>query len=513
MNKKWLTLLLALIMAGMLAFGAGCGSSATKPEVTVGEDGYVYVDGNKTDIKADTKDEETETPPETQKSAFELWKEENPSYAGTEEEWLAYLENLTHPEMNTVEYKLIENGQFRGIVTAGSATQGSDGLILSDASLRLAESVILPLGDEARWEVDITGTLCTGSADGAQLLVSQPFSEFGRVYLGVSKGSSMLYLGVRMNTVYVNYGWKLNASFFSSSHSYVIGYEKGIYHLSVDGEDKGSMTDINFNQAHDNWLEEPAEDAKALNALIRTVTAQDCIEMTDIGVKDFLCNAEISQFTIKTGIVKEHRRLLSHSLAGTRIFYLGSSITYGYASGGVAFGDIIHNITGNPYQKEAVSGTTLVDNGSDSYVQRLKKFDFAQNPDYLVVQLSTNDFSTNKSLGKVQEGMVSSEFDTSTVSGAIQYIIAYAKEQCPSVKVVFYVGAIRSSWGARAAYENYVNGDFQTICKKWSIEPLDLLHASFRSYSCFMSDDIHPTIEGYSAGWTSLFMEYFLDHI
>lgn len=505
MKKKWLALPIACIMAGSIAVGAGCSPGTSSPVVTV-QDGYVYVDGTKTDIKVSDYSES--------KSAFELWKQDNPSYEGTEAEWISWLEQLINGEEEMLEYKLIENGIFKGAVASGSASTASSSLVMNNAVLRLSESVILPIGQDSSWEVNITGKLLTGSSTGAQLFVSNPYTEFGRVYIGVNKTSKMLYIGVRMNTVYVNYGWEFDdASIFNAKHSYTFSYENGIYYLTVDGEQKLTMSDINFNQSNHEWLEDPETDCQNLNELIRTVLAQDYIEMTNIGVNEFACNSEISDFTVKTSAASGYKRLVSHPLAGTKIFYLGSSITYGSATSGVAFGEIINKISGNPFTKEAVSGTTLVDNGSESYVQRLKKLNFSEKPDFLVVQLSTNDFSQNKPLGTVQDGTKSSDFDTSTISGAIQHIIAYAKEKCPTVKVVFYAGAVRGGWGYKNAYENYINGDFKKICEKWEIEPLDIFHSGYKNYSFYWSDDIHPTIQGYSAGWTPLFVKYFEEHL
>lgn len=521
MKRKWLTLPIALIMAAPLAFGAGCnndaenndGTTEAPPPVVTVQDGYVYVNGNKTDIQVNPQE------PPVQKSAFELWKEENPTYTGTEADWKNWLSQLTDDQekpAEMIEYKLIEKGVFKGGVASGSAETKNGALTLNNAVLRLQESVILPITQDASWEINVSGKLLTGTGTGAQLLAGNPFSEFGRVYFGVNKSSKMVYIGVRLNSIYVNYGWKFDdVSVFAQKHDYTFSYENGVYYLSFDGGEKKACSDVNFNQANSAWLEDPQADSQNLNQLARTVLGQDFVEMTNIGVDGFACNAEISDFTVQTSAIDGYKRLACHPLAGTRIFYLGSSITYGSASGGVAFGDIINKISGNPYSKEAVSGTTLVDNGSSSYVQRLRNgaLDFSENPDYLVVQLSTNDFSQNKPLGTVESGTTSADFDTSTVSGAIQYIIAYAKEQCPSVKVMFYVGAVRNNWSYKTAYENYVTGDFATICEKWNVEPLDILHSKYKSYSCFWSDDIHPTIEGYSVGWTPLFVEYFTNRL
>ena len=49
------------------------------------------------------------------------------------------------------------------------------------------------------------------------------------------------------------------------------------------------------------------------------------------------------------------------TLAGKQILFLGSSVTYGHFSEGVSFVEIIAERTGMLPVKEAVSGTTLVD--------------------------------------------------------------------------------------------------------------------------------------------------------
>ena len=56
-----------------------------------------------------------------------------------------------------------------------------------------------------------------------------------------------------------------------------------------------------------------------------------------------------------------------------RIIFLGSSVTYGSAAGGVSFADIICEKNGYEMIKEAVSGTTLVDSEELSYISRLWK--------------------------------------------------------------------------------------------------------------------------------------------
>lgn len=77
------------------------------------------------------------------------------------------------------------------------------------------------------------------------------------------------------------------------------------------------------------------------------------------------------------------------------IIFLGSSVTYGAASGGISFADILCEKNGYGMVKEAVSGTTLTDDGPDSYVSRMKTIN-AGSADLFVCQLSTNDATCGK---------------------------------------------------------------------------------------------------------------------
>ena len=63
------------------------------------------MDGEKTDIQAGASSGET-----VQGAAFELWKQDKPGYAGTEADWLAWLDCLTRPQEKNMRYFLIEKG-------------------------------------------------------------------------------------------------------------------------------------------------------------------------------------------------------------------------------------------------------------------------------------------------------------------------------------------------------------------------------------------------------------------
>ena len=60
--------------------------------------------------------------------------------------------------------------------------------------------------------------------------------------------------------------------------------------------------------------------------------------------------------------------LADSPLKGKHLLFLGSSVTYGSASMGVSMCDYLNILDGCEITKEAVSGTTLTDNSSSSYL-------------------------------------------------------------------------------------------------------------------------------------------------
>lgn len=192
-------------------------------------------------------------------------------------------------------------------------------------------------------------------------------------------------------------------------------------------------------------------------------------------------------------------------IEGKTVLFLGSSVTYGSASGGVSFADYIGKRDGCTVIKSAVSGTTLVESGINSYVSRLKKLD-AEKVDLFVCQLSTNDASQKKELGKIIESKNLNDFGTRTIAGAIEYIICYSKEKwnCP---VIFYTNP---------RYDSEPYGEMVGILKeaetKWGISVIDMwndaeLNAALnKNTALYMADKIHPTKAGYLEIWTP-FME------
>ena len=191
-------------------------------------------------------------------------------------------------------------------------------------------------------------------------------------------------------------------------------------------------------------------------------------------------------------------------------YFLGSSVTYGHTTGGKSFVEYLKLKVNCETVKSAVSGTTLVDNGSSSYVQRLlRQLEADAEVEHLVVQLSTNDAIQNKPLGEINAEN-DYDFDTSTITGAIEYIISYAYDvwECG---VTFYTNPYYDN----KTYENMINRLYE-IQEKWDIGIVDFYYyqdmeeldsATLKKY---MSDSIHPNLAGYN--WMSdIFKNYLIN--
>lgn len=207
------------------------------------------------------------------------------------------------------------------------------------------------------------------------------------------------------------------------------------------------------------------------------------------------------------------KELGNSPLEGKSILFLGSSVTKGSCSLGVSMVDYIGKLDGCNVMKEAVSGTTLATSKGNSYVDRLRKIDTNKSIDLLVCQLSTNDASNNIMLGGLSDSVDMEVFDTDTVIGAIEYIVAYAKETW-GCDVVFYTGTKYDSEN----YQEMVEGLY-AVQEKWGIGIIDLWNdadmnvVSEDDYALYMYDPIHPTQAGYLLWWTPKIEEFLYEFI
>ena len=214
----------------------------------------------------------------------------------------------------------------------------------------------------------------------------------------------------------------------------------------------------------------------------------------------------------------ENVEALSDSpLKGMNLCFLGSSVTAGNASLGVAFPDYIAKRNECSYVKEAVGGTTLVTEDENSYISRMEaNIDPDERFDAFILQLSTNDATKEKPLGSVSDSTNLEDFDTTTVAGSLEYIICYAKQtwDCP---VIIYTGTKYDSY----KYENYEKmvAILPQLQEKWGIGVIDLWNneqmdaVSDEDYELYMADGIHPTQAGYLEWWTPVMEEYLYEYL
>lgn len=207
----------------------------------------------------------------------------------------------------------------------------------------------------------------------------------------------------------------------------------------------------------------------------------------------------------------------SDPLSGLKIIWLGSSVTLGAQSGGrYSMADYIEDMhPATVCEKYAINGTRLVNEQEDSYVARMKTISKDAAPDLFVVQLSTNDATTNRELGALSDSTDPADFDDTTIYGAIETIIAYVQETygCP---VVFYTGSYFES----EEYDNMISALLE-IQEKWGIGVLDMFHneemtalyGTDQYYEYMGEDGIHPTRLGYTEWWGPQFEQYLSEYI
>lgn len=486
MKKLLLVMATIALLAGFCL--AGCSHSTTIP----GADGANGVDG------ADGADG---------KSAYELFVEENPWYEGDKAQWLDDL--VSGKLAMKKDYSILSYGRNLAAILENdgsvsyntpTATQSAS-VSLNSAVLALQTPVILPLSEGSEWTVSINGTI---SATGGQFLTSHANGTEGRVYFGVNHSNSILFMGVFLGGYYANYGWSVDQATIDGKHTYEFKYSGGEYLLSIDGGTAKHLSTVNINQGNHT----PVSDARAasaeLTSKIRAITGQSFVKMTSIGASTHKCTMQLEAYHVTASSIYGYQELSAHPLREKTVYYLGSSVTRGHGgdTDGTSFADLTAVLTGNAYSKEAISGTYLatVSERKNSYVERLANLDLSKHPDAVVVQLSTNDFSGNLPVGSNGEGIASESFDKSTVTGAIEYIIAKIHESSPQTKVIIYTCTVNTAYAKYNAYKSYVDGTLKQIAAKWAdtLAVLDLLNSEYVNVSSYMqADGVHPNKVGF----------------
>lgn len=194
---------------------------------------------------------------------------------------------------------------------------------------------------------------------------------------------------------------------------------------------------------------------------------------------------------------------ITSPLYGKKILFLGSSVTFGFGALAESFVDDLWKKDGVIATKDAENGTTLVDidryNPGDSYVSRFKEDLKRPKPDAFVLQLSTNDATTQQSLGQIA---TSDYYNVKTITGALEFIISQAKTiwHCP---ILLYTNPDFDN----TLYSKMVKMAIE-LANKYQISILYFYHMNnvkAKDQDLYMADSIHPTRAGYLEKWTPAF--------
>ena len=192
--------------------------------------------------------------------------------------------------------------------------------------------------------------------------------------------------------------------------------------------------------------------------------------------------------------------------------FLGSSETVGAMSDGEAFPQYLAKRNDCTSVVHAKSGATLCTAYQQvaPYVEMLKNFSQSQAFDGFFVCLSPNDSWFIDDFGTVSDGFDIDSFDQSKTYGALEYILAYAK-QTWGCDLYVYTDVF---WVSDTYPEMIENA--KLIAKKWGAKLIDLYSdkefndINQRQRMLYMADDVHPLKAGYRFWWTPQFEKYIL---
>jgi len=342
------------------------------------------------------------------------------------------------------------------------------------------------------------------------------------VYLQISKGSSAFVSGSTPVTVSVNGG-----DIFVPSVAIV---PCGMDQMGMEGEPT-YQTDMGLFLVEAD-VELKAEDTITIGGVPGSeffFNESYATSMPAIGsLSLYPAGTEVEQgYEGSTFVKTAEEKDPEDPLSGLQIAWLGSSVTYGQGAGGYSMADAIaENHAATECYKYAISGTTLAeyagehamptdgDGAHGSYVHRMEQLSKDQKYDLFIVQLSTNDATGGIPMGEISADQELASQDTSTVIGAMEYIIGYVRENwgCP---VMFYTGSKYDS----EQYGEMVDVLLQ-LKDKWDIGVIDLWNneevnaIDDETRARYIKEDgIHPLKDGYVEWWTPVFEQAIADYL
>ena len=397
-----------------------------------------------------------------------------------------------------------------------------------DKALYKNKVLALPLTDDAEWELEFNFKSYTSG----QFVGFNAEGLYNRFYIGTNTTRKDVRFGFAFDytdvtnssgTKYYNFTWSnLAENIWSDSHSLKFIYSKGKLLLSIDDGEVKEFDSFVIGTGAEILLSDADKLAsKTLAELIQAHTG--CKQLIFNGGGTNTANS--LSFTgaincVNASIKAKAKDIYEYSpapaLCDKNVQFLGSSIFYGSTGTpkGESFVDIMNKRWGTNFQKQAVGGTTLAiqDGKTDSYCERYANFINKDTCDALVVQLSTNDFAQSVPVGSINDKDFDVDtFDNTTICGAIEWLIASAKQNNPNVKVAFVICPMLSDWTNYNVYKSFAEGEMQIIADKWGIELVDLFHDTLpwsSSTGYWSASKTAPTASTYHLFYDSIHMNY-----
>ena len=215
--------------------------------------------------------------------------------------------------------------------------------------------------------------------------------------------------------------------------------------------------------------------------------------------------------------IKQISNSQGNKLENKILFNFGDSIAAGDGNNGKGYSELFATKYNMICYDFAIGGATLGETASNNITTQVNTaLSKGITPDYILIEGGTNDIgSDNIPIGAISNDYNVSNFDKTTTTGALEFIIYTLKTKFPSVKIAFVSVHKMSSRDYTKQVER--QGRCVDICKKWSIPIIDIfnrgnLNTFLPEYHKFTSptetqpngDRTHPNELGYNTFYLPL---------
>lgn len=189
-------------------------------------------------------------------------------------------------------------------------------------------------------------------------------------------------------------------------------------------------------------------------------------------------------------------------LYGKSVYFVGDSVCRG-AENATSYADLISEKYGMVMTKDGQNGTKLVTTDTKSICGRVQAL--TETFDYMIIEGGFNDMFASEPIGTLTNGFIGTNFDTTTVIGAVEKIFESMCLSNPEAKKLFVLTHRKTlaNYWSDGVQKNYWDA-IKSACIKWSVPYIDLSEccglavwgSTFEKYFA-EPQGTHPLIEGY----------------